>query len=58
MTAVTKLYMALQEAQESDPDIVMIMETPGGTVRCKIGESLIYIDMTDEIVIDSERGAL
>lgn len=48
------LYKALNKAQEDDPDIVMVMETPQGTVRCKIGEALIYIGMRDEIVIDSE----
>ena len=48
------LYMAFNQAQIDDPDIVLVMETPEGTTRCKIGEALIYIGMRDELVIDSE----
>lgn len=50
----THTISTLHTAQHVHPDLVLVMETPDGTARCKIGEANIYIGMRDELVIDSE----
>lgn len=54
-------YMKLKKAIEyldkikkENPNQIIIVETPEGTVKLKIGDALIYESMDGEIVLDSE----
>ena len=44
----------LKKLKKENPNQVIIVETPKGTVKLKIGDALIYEGMGGEIVIDSE----
>ena len=44
----------LKNLKKENPNQVIIVETPKGTVELKIGDALIYEGMRGEIVIDSE----
>lgn len=49
-----KIIKQLDKLKKENPEQVIIVETPNGTVSCKIGDALIYEGMCGEIVIDSE----
>lgn len=44
----------MEELKRLDPDQVILIETPEGSVQCKLGDALIYDDPRGWIVIDSE----
>lgn len=44
----------LDEIKKENPNQIIIVETPNGTVELKIGDALIYEGMRGELVIDSE----
>lgn len=54
MTEINKVIKALDRLKIVSPNTEIIIETPTGTVSCKIGDALIYNGMEDSIVIDSE----
>jgi len=49
-----KLVKLLDRAKQSNPEQVLVVETPTGTVTLKIGDALIYEDPHGWVVIDSE----
>lgn len=49
-----KIVEVMNKLKADNPDQILIVETPEGTVRLRIGEALIYEGMNGEIVIDSE----
>lgn len=51
---VDNVIKYLDKFKKENPDQVIIVETPNGTVELKIGDALIYEGMRGEIVIDSE----
>ena len=44
----------LDRLKKENPNQVIIVETPKGSVELKIGDALIYDDPSGAIVIDSE----
>lgn len=49
-----KIINKLDRLKEDNPEQVIIVETPNGSVDCKIGDANIYEGCNGEIVIDSE----
>ena len=40
--------------KNKNPDQIFCIETPNGTVSCKLSDAIIYVGMDGSIVIDSE----
>ena len=51
---IDEFLMMLDKFKKQTPDQVIIMETPSGTVECRIGDANIYDDPYGKIVIDAE----
>ena len=51
---IDEFLMMLDKFKKQNPDQVIIMETPYGTVECKIGDANIYDDPYGKIIIDAE----
>lgn len=49
-----KIIRKLEKLQEDHPDQEIIVETPGITVKVRIGEAFICEGMNGEIVIEFE----
>lgn len=48
------ICMCLELLSNDNPEQIIIVETPEGTVKLKIGDAFIYEGMRGEIVIDIE----
>ena len=51
---INKVIKALDKLKKEYPDQEMYMETPKGTVSCKLGDALIFYACDGSIAIDSE----
>lgn len=51
---INNVVKYLDKFKKENPDQVIIVETPNGTVELKIGDALIYEGMRGELVIDGE----
>ena len=51
---VDNVIKYLDKFKKENPNQVIIVETPKGSVELKIGDALIYVGGDGEIVIDSE----
>lgn len=49
-----KLIRLLDKIKQVNPEQVLVVETPKGTVSLKIGDALVYEDPHGWVVIDSE----
>lgn len=51
---VDKIIHYLDLLQNEYPDTRISIETPDGTVDCKIGNAVVYANPIDDIIIDAE----
>lgn len=51
---VDKIIHYLDLLQNEYPDTRISVETPDGTVDCKIGNAVVYANPIDDIIIDAE----
>lgn len=51
---INNVIKYLDKLKKENPNQVIIVKTPKGSVELKIGDALIYEGMRGEIVIDSE----
>jgi hypothetical protein len=51
---INNVIKYLNKFSKEHPHQILIVETPNGTVKLKIGDALIYEGVGGEIVIDSE----
>lgn len=49
-----EIIKKLDKLKKDKPEQIIIIETPKGSVGCKIGDALIYEGMSGAIVIDTE----
>lgn len=49
-----EIIRKLDKLKKDKPEQTIIIETPKGSVGCKIGDALIYEGMSGAIVIDTE----
>ena len=49
-----KAIKDLEELKTVNPNQQIYIETPNGTVSCKLGDALIFESMGKQIAIDSE----
>lgn len=51
---INNVIKYLDKLKKENPNQILIIETPKGSVKLKIGDALIYEGRCGEIVIDSE----
>ena len=49
-----KLIKLLDKIKKDYPELVIVMDTPGTSKECKIGDAIVYEDPNGHIVIDAE----
>lgn len=54
MNTTKKVMKYLEKLKSEAPEQLIVIETPDGTVSCRIGDANMYIGMDDSIVFDTE----